>query len=110
VSSSPGQLIRQTRRRYGLSQRQLALRSGSTQAAVSRLERDELSSSVETLDRMLLAMGERLSLGAERIPGDHDPVHLAAERRLAPDERLARAFQWAQFNNELLGAARRQGR
>jgi len=107
VGLTPGQLIRATRRRHGLSQRRLALRAGSTQAAISRLERDELSPSVETLDRLLLSMGERLSLGVQRLPGDHDPVHLAAERRLSPDTRLARAFEWARFNNELLGTARR---
>jgi transcriptional regulator with XRE-family HTH domain len=61
---APGTLIRARREAHGLSQARLALGAGTTQAAVSRLERGELSPSVATLERLLEAMGEVLELSA----------------------------------------------
>ena len=46
---SPGQLLRDARRRHGLTQRQLAARVRTSQAAISRVERDLVSPSVATL-------------------------------------------------------------
>ncbi len=68
------------------------------------------ASVVETLDRLLLVMGERLrSAGTERIPGwlDDDPDQRASARRLTPAERLERAFAANAFAASLHGQARR---
>jgi transcriptional regulator with XRE-family HTH domain len=62
-----GDLIRDARGRHGLSQRRLALRAGTSQAWISRVERGEVSPSIESLDRLLLVMGESLSLRTERV-------------------------------------------
>jgi transcriptional regulator with XRE-family HTH domain len=102
-----GELIRDARRRHGLSQRRLALRSGASQAWISRVERGEVSPSVESLDRLLLVMGESVRLEAERMAGDEDDptwgeIHSA--RSIA--ERLERAFDAAAFADELHGTAR----
>lgn len=99
-------LLRDVRTRHGLSQARLAIRAGTTQAAISRIERGERSPSTATLGRLLLCMGEDLDLGLVRLAGEHDPVHLRAERRLSPAQRLDRAFEWLEFNSDLLGAAR----
>jgi transcriptional regulator with XRE-family HTH domain len=102
-----GELIRDARRRHRLSQRSLALRSGASQAWISRLERGEVSPSVESLDRLLLAMGESLSLRAERFGGDDDDrtwVEIHRSRPMA--ERLERAFDAASFAGDLHGAAK----
>ena len=102
-----GDLIRDARRRHGLSQRRLALRSGAGQAWISRVERGEVSPSVDSLERLLSVMGETLRLGAERSAveeGDRtwDRVHRA--RPMA--ERLERAFDAASFADELHGRSK----
>lgn len=102
-----GELIRDARRRHGLSQRRLALRSGASQAWISRIERGEVSPSVESLDRLLLVMGESLELRAERIGGDEDDSTWAEVHRARPMvERLERAFDAATFADELHGTAK----
>jgi|SRR6185437_8354071 len=101
-----GELIRDARRRHKLSQRGLALRSGSSQAWISRLERGEVSPSVDSLDRLLLVMGESLRLGTERVDGDEDDRAWEELHRARPmDERLERAFDAAEFADELHGKA-----
>jgi transcriptional regulator with XRE-family HTH domain len=99
-------LVRETRRRHRLSQRSLALRAGTDQAAVSRIERGDVSPTVETVERLLAAMGENLVLGVERLEGHHDPVHLAETRRRTPEERLRLAVSWNRMAGRLSEAGR----
>jgi transcriptional regulator with XRE-family HTH domain len=88
---SPGALIRLTREHHRLTQAQLALRAGTSQNAISRIERDEISSSVDTIQRLLNAMGERLELSVRRIDGDFDQAHLADSMAQTMSERLETA-------------------
>jgi transcriptional regulator with XRE-family HTH domain len=99
-------LVRETRRRHRISQRSLALRAGTDQAAVSRIERGDVSPSVDTVERLLAAMGETLVLGTERFEGHHDPVHLAEMRRRTPEERLQLAASWNRLAGRLSEAGR----
>jgi transcriptional regulator with XRE-family HTH domain len=102
-----GELIREARRRHGLSQRRLALRSGSSQAWISRLERGEVSPSVESLDRLLAVMGESLDLKAMRMGDDEeDRAWERIHHRRPMAERLERAFDAATFAGDLRGAAK----
>jgi uncharacterized protein len=101
------ELVKRTRKRHGISQRSLALRAGTDQAAVSRIERGEVSPSVETVERLLAAMGERLRLESEPFEGDHDPLHVRATLRRAPAERLALAISWNRLAGRLTEAGRR---
>lgn len=103
---SSAEILRKARERAGITQQELAVRSGMSQAAISRLERGDRSLTVEGLERLLLAMGMRLELRTEPLPRRYDPAHLAAEARLTPGQRLERAFEWARFNDELLRAGR----
>ena len=64
---TPGELLRAARRRHGLTQAQLAARARTSQAAISRIERDVVSPSIATLAQLLDLMGEELVLGAEPI-------------------------------------------
>ncbi|MET0305929.1 MAG: helix-turn-helix transcriptional regulator [Solirubrobacterales bacterium] len=103
---TPGELIRTTRLRRGLSQARLARRVGTRQSAVSRLEADEVSPSAETLDLWLRAMGECLELGAVSPHRDYDPLHRKAAADRSPAERLALGISWNRMTGRLAAAGR----
>lgn len=88
----PGTLIRERRQELGLSQRALARRAGTTQAAVSLIERGLTSPTWETVRAMLLALGCEPDLRAEPLRARTDPVHLGALRERTAAERLALAL------------------
>lgn len=103
---TPGELIRSARTRHGLSQERLARRVGTRQSAISRLERDELSPSVETLSLLMKAMGERLELATEPLEREYDPLHRKAQAQRSPEERLALAISWNRMAGRLAEAGR----
>jgi hypothetical protein len=102
-----GELIKDRRRRHGLSQQTLALRATTDQAAISRIERGEVSPSVETVERLLAAMGESLSLESEPLERSHDPLHLRAALKRTPEQRLRLAISWNRLAGRLTDAGRR---
>lgn len=104
---SPGRLIRDARSRHSLSQARLALRTGTRQSAISRLENDEVSPSAETLDSLLRSMGERLVLSSEPAERRYDPLHRVATAARPPAERLALAISWNRLAGRLAAAGRR---
>jgi transcriptional regulator with XRE-family HTH domain len=103
---SPGDLILRHRQRLGLSQRSLARRAGTTQAAVSRIERGLTTPTWDTVQALLLALGYEPELRARRLHGRWDPVHMAALRERSPEERLALAIS----ANRMAGRLRAAGR
>jgi transcriptional regulator with XRE-family HTH domain len=102
----PGELILRYRLRLGLSQRSLARRAGTTQAAVSRIERGLTTPTWDTVQALLLALGYEPELRARRLQGRWDPVHMAALRERSAEERLALAIS----ANRLAGRLREAGR
>ncbi len=102
----PAELVRSTRERLGLSQRRLALRAGTTQAAVSRIERGLVSPTFATLRELMVAMGEEPVLSAQRLPTDWDPVHMASTLARTPEDRLALAISWNRMAGRLAAAGR----
>src|SRR5438309_1272231 len=102
-----GSLLREARRRHGLTQRQLAARARTSQAAISRVERDLVSPSVATLANWLDLMGEELQLDAEPIDYGHDRTLNAANLLLTPERRIERQASWSRGMSELRRAARR---
>lgn len=103
------ELIRDVRLRHGLSQRSLAVRAGAGQAWISRIEQGKTSPSIESLERLLLVMGERLNLQAEssvEIEDEEDRGWRKAHRARPMAERLERAFDAAGFAADLRGTAR----
>lgn len=97
-------LVRERRLHHGLTQAQLALRAGTTQAALSRLEAGGLSPTAATVDRLLFAMGEGLDVAARRLDHDADPAHLQAQRLRSPAERLELAMSWNRLAGEVAAA------
>ncbi|MEW6059044.1 MAG: helix-turn-helix transcriptional regulator [Actinomycetota bacterium] len=86
-SVNGGQLVLEARRRAGLTQRQLAGRSGLSQAAVARIESGETSTSFVRIVELVRACG--FDLDVHVVPLDEDVFTLAEQNeRLSPDQRL----------------------
>jgi transcriptional regulator with XRE-family HTH domain len=101
-------LIRETRRRHKLGQAELAERLGTSQAAISRIERDLVSPSIETLNRIMEAMGETLLVSTTPLnqpaPGSSNVsiLELRADyEELTPEERLEQAAELSAIATEL---------
>jgi len=106
-SNSTGKLLRATRQRHRLSQKRLALRAGTDQAAISRIERGETSPTLETFERLMAAMGERLAIASEPLERDYDPLHMRATLKRTPEERLRLAISWNRLAGRLTAAGKR---
>jgi transcriptional regulator with XRE-family HTH domain len=103
---TPGELIRAARARHGISQRRLARRVGTQQSAISRLEADKNSPSVETVEQILNAMGETLELSSTPMERDYDPLHRRAMASRSQAERLALGASWNRMAGRLAEAGR----
>ncbi len=101
-----GELVRVARARHKLSQERLARRVGTQQSAISRLEADEVSPSVETLELLMRAMGEGVDLTPVLPERRYDPLHRRATAARTPAERLALGISW----NRMAGRLRAAGR
>ncbi len=100
-----GQVLRDARRRAGISQKQLAIRTGIAAPAISRIENGRESPSFERLVTCLEALGFEPNLELLPLSGSQaDPVHLAAEAELTPAQRLESLFEWMRFGDSLARA------
>jgi transcriptional regulator with XRE-family HTH domain len=84
--------LRDARRRAGLSQAALAARTRTSQATISSYERGRKLPSVDTLSRLLAAMGCRLAVEAGPQDEPTPPEHARTARRLADVLALAEAL------------------
>ena len=89
---SPGELLREARKRHGVSQKRLATRAGTTQSAISRIERDRVSPTFETLRALLALLDEELAIAAERRDSGVDLSLNEENLRLSPTGRLQRGL------------------
>ncbi len=107
---SAAELIRDARRRHGIDQRSLARRAATSQTHISRIERGEVSPGVETIERLLAVMGERLELHAVPEPhGNESGERLRADfRNTSPGERVAQAAELSYALTAIASARRRR--
>lgn len=103
---SAAQLLREVRRRHGLTQQQLAARARTSQAAISRIERGLVSPSAATIGRLLHLMGEELELQARAVDWGHDPELLRRNLAKTPDARVRDGVAFSNFVRRHQGAAR----
>jgi transcriptional regulator with XRE-family HTH domain len=85
--SMPGRMVRYARRRAGLTQRELAAKSGIPQETIARIEADRVDPRVGTLDRLL----EACAMGLEVMPRLGIGIDRTQFQRLldlSPSERL----------------------
>lgn len=109
AAATPGSIIRDARERHGLSQQRLALRAGTRQSAISRLERDEVSPTIETMEKLLNAMGETFEFGPVAVERNYDPLHRKSMAERPPEERLALALSWNRTAGRIREAGRKAG-
>ena len=107
--ASPGELLREARRRHGLTQQQLARRARTSQAAISRIERGLVSPSVAMLERLLQLAGEQLTLGAEPLEDGIDRTLIRENLERTPEERIEHIASLSRFVDEIRGSARVAG-
>ena len=110
--SAAGKMLRETRLRNGFDQRTLARRAGTTQAQISRIERGEISPGIDTLARLLAAMGERLELQTAPAPrGNARTEDLRRDfEELTPGERVAQTIELSRLLTAIAAAAPRTNR
>jgi transcriptional regulator with XRE-family HTH domain len=99
---SPGQLLREARLRRGVSQKRLAIRARTTQSAISRIENDQISPTVETLRVLLHMLGEDLVMDAVERDAGIDRSMTQANLADSHDVRYRRAMEFSDFVREHL--------
>ncbi|MGI8460182.1 MAG: helix-turn-helix domain-containing protein [Solirubrobacterales bacterium] len=103
---SIGAEIRQARLAGGVSQASLARRAGTSQAAISRIERGLEMPGPERTAALLASLGLRLRLELEPIAEmDPDRRQLQMAGEISPGARLRGAMKDSQFADDLRRAA-----
>ena len=104
---TPAELVRTTRERKRLSQRRLALRAGTSQSAIARIERGDEEVTWPRLRALMIAMGEEPVLRSRPVASRYDPGDLLRDRTMSPEARLANGIVFNEFATELALAVRR---
>lgn len=89
--------MREGRRRHGVSQQLLAVRAGTTQSAISRIESGHVSPAVDTLWELLYLLGEDLELSTQERDSGVDATLNRANLAFAPGQRVQRGLAFADF-------------
>ncbi len=105
MATTPGELLRDARRRRGLSQSRLAIRAGTTQSANSRIEGDHVSPTIETLSGLLRLLGEDLVIDAVDRDSGVDRELNRRNLGYAPGERVSRGLAFAELVRRNRGKA-----
>ncbi len=107
TGSRTGQLLREARRRAGVSQRALARRARTTQSVVARIEGGRTSPTWDTLERLLTAAGQELraTLMPRLVSDSYMLEDVPRILRLTPEQRLIELRNVSRF----LVSARQRG-
>lgn len=104
---NPGRLLREARIRHGVSQERLAIRAGTTQSAISRIEQDRVSPSVKTLTELLHLLGEDLVLEVRAQDTGIDLTLNRGNLELTPEQRVDKGLDFADFVRRNRGESER---
>jgi transcriptional regulator with XRE-family HTH domain len=100
---SPGELLREARIGHALSQEELAIRAGTTQSAIARIERDRTSPSIKTLTALFQAMEEDFVFGSRRRDWGVDLTLNQKNEEFDTTGRLERGLGFSDFVREFGG-------
>ena len=104
--SQAAEIVRGARRRSRLSQRELARRAGTSQAAISRIERGLEEPTLERLEQILAGLGWRPAIELEPIEVlEAEPARLRAEAGIDARTSIEGALNGLETTKELAGAA-----
>jgi len=105
-------LVREARKRAGLTQAELAARAGTAQSAIARIESGAVSPSLAHLTELVRAAG--FDIDVRLVPyDDHDLSMALRNRTFTPEQRLHNmlAFErFAEAGREAMRAAKAAGR
>jgi transcriptional regulator with XRE-family HTH domain len=85
---TPAELICTTRERKALTQRRLAVRAGTSQSAIARIERGEEEVTWPRLRAIMLSMGEEPVLSSEPVASRYTAADLLQDRARPARARL----------------------
>lgn len=95
-----GDLVREARRRAGLTQRELAARAGTTQSSIARLETAQTNPSFDLVVRLIKLCGFRLDVFLDPYD-DSDLAQAEALKPLRVEERVDRLNNVVRVMSEL---------
>lgn len=101
ISSDLGGALREAREQQGLSQRRLALRAGTSQDAISRIERGVEAPTLERFAQLMLVLGRKPVVRTEPIESSVPGAELAVGDQMTDEERLREAINWNRFASQL---------
>jgi transcriptional regulator with XRE-family HTH domain len=84
-----------------LTQAQLATRAGTSQAAISRIERGVVSPSMATLERLVSLVGDELTASTAAVDYGFDLTLIRDNLRLTPEQRIRKQAAFANKVREL---------
>lgn len=90
-------MLREARRRHGVSQAGLATRAGTTQSAISRIERGRISPTVDTLWELFYLLGEDLEFFSAPRDSGVDVTLNRSSLAFNPSQRVERGLAFADF-------------
>jgi transcriptional regulator with XRE-family HTH domain len=93
---SAGQIIREARKRAGLTQAELARRVGTTQSAIARLENGGTSPSLERVGQLVASAGLELRFSLA-IPDEDEWASVARNLGLTHQQRWDKTVAAARF-------------
>lgn len=101
-----GELLREARRKAGLTQRQAAAAAGVAQPTLARVESGRQQPTLPTLERLLAGTGHRLVVELEALPDPHDLGLLEVTLALTPQQRVDRLVRLHSTARQLRAAVR----
>jgi predicted transcriptional regulator len=85
---TPGELVRETRVRHGVTQRSLALRAGTSQSAIARIERGEEELTWPRFRALMVSMGEEPTVTSQPLKSRYDARDMHAQRAMGKSSGL----------------------
>jgi UDP-N-acetylglucosamine 1-carboxyvinyltransferase len=99
-------VIRETRLRKGVSQRSLALRAGTSQSAIARIERGDEDVTWSRFRELMISLGEEPVLDSRPLKSRYDAGDMQAQRRMGKASALKSGLLFNHFTSKLRVRAR----